>query len=108
MNDLPHWASKNYCYLGIRQTQAWLIKHTDTLERATTDDQAIQALDTTLHAIWLRDGFALQHYTCMSTTQNVVGRWYKMVSGHRNFNGVTGCRKLKARRPVVRKISHNA
>jgi len=49
MNDLPHWASKNYCYLGIRQTQAWLIKHTDTLERATTDDQAIQALDTTLY-----------------------------------------------------------
>ena len=49
MNDRHHWTPKNYCYLGIRRTEAWLIKHTGTLERATTDDQAIQALDTTLN-----------------------------------------------------------
>jgi len=55
-----------------------------TFEHATKDDQAIQALATTLRAIWLRH--SLLYITLVGlhvTVENVVCkcRWYKMVSG---------------------------
>jgi len=44
---------------------------TGTFEQATYD-QAIQALATTIRAFWLRRDFALQHYACRPTVENVV------------------------------------